>query len=266
MSIIINPIKPIAFEFGIIKIYWYGIAYFAGIFLGIFIIKKLDLKYRYFEKSEQIDSFMVYIIIGILLGGRFGYIIFYNLAFYLENINQITQVWKGGMSFHGAAIGLGLSSYIFSRIYKVRFFHLTDYLCFVAPVGIFFGRMANFINRELIGRETDWKYGVQFVDESVVRHASQVYEAFGEGLFLVILMVFLQLKYQILRSYSAVTSIFLVSYGIVRFSVEFFRQPDEQIGFFFEWITEGQILCVLMIVLGVFLLNKAICVQRNPKL
>jgi phosphatidylglycerol:prolipoprotein diacylglycerol transferase len=251
MTILFNSINPIALEFGFLKIHWYGIAYFIGILLGILTIKKLDLKYKYFKQPGQTDSFLVFIVLGVLLGGRIGYVLLYNLSYYSSHLSEMIEVWRGGMSFHGALIGLGISSYIFSKKYNVKFFHLTDYISFVAPIGLLLGRLANFVNRELVGRETKWKFAVQFIDENIVRHASQIYEAFGEGLILIILFSFLEWKYKIIKRYGLTTQLFLILYGIIRFTIEFFREPDLQVGFFFGWMTEGQILCILMVLLGI---------------
>jgi phosphatidylglycerol:prolipoprotein diacylglycerol transferase len=251
MSILIPDIDPIAINLGFISVRWYGIAYFLGILIGIFTIKRLDRKYCSFSRPDLIDSFLFYIILGVLFGGRLGYIIFYNLDFYISNPNEILKVWNGGMSFHGALIGLGFLSYFFSKKYEINFFVLTDYISFVAPIGLFFGRLANFVNGELVGRETTWEFGIMRYKGDLVRHASQLYEAFGEGLLLMVVFIFLETRFNILKSHSLITSIFLILYGIVRFFIEFFREPDEQIGLFIGVLTQGQILCLLMIISGV---------------
>jgi phosphatidylglycerol:prolipoprotein diacylglycerol transferase len=255
--LIIPNIDPIAFEFLSIKIYWYGLSYFFGVIIGFFIIKKLDQKYLYLSgDSKLLDNFIFYLIVGILLGGRIGYILFYNLLFYLQNPLEIFKVWHGGMAFHGAFFGLILSIYIFAKKYKVKYFGLTDYLCFTVPIGIFFGRISNFINQELIGRETNFIYGVKFANDDKVRHASQLYEALSEGFLIFLIFLFLEYKFKILKNPGKITSFFLILYGVSRFIVEFFREPDVQIGLFMDYFTLGQIFCIIMIIISFFVLFK----------
>jgi phosphatidylglycerol:prolipoprotein diacylglycerol transferase len=253
MAIQIPYINPIAIQIGPIAIHWYGLAYIVGIFIGIAIIKKLDEKYQYFLKPEFIDSFIFYTILGIILGGRIGYITFYNLPYYINNLSEIIQIWNGGMSFHGALIGLTISTYLFTKKYSLKFFAIADYIAFVSPIGIFLGRITNFINNELVGRETDWEFGIQRYGETTVRHASQLYEAFGEGLLLISIFIFLEKKYKILSKNSLTTSLFLILYGTIRFIIEYFREPDEQIGLILNTFTEGQILCAMMIIFGILI-------------
>ena len=253
MIIQIPYINPIAIKIGPIAIHWYGLSYIIGLFIGITIIKKLNKKYNYFSNSELIDTFLMYVILGIALGGRLGYIIFYNLSYYLNDLSEIVKIWHGGMSFHGALIGLGISTWIFTTKYKLKFFAITDYIAFVSPIGIFLGRIANFINNELIGRETNWEFGVQRYGESISRHASQLYEAFGEGLLIFLIFALLEWKYKILSKNCLTTSLFMIFYGTIRFGIEYFREPDIQIGLILNIFTEGQILCFGMILLGIFL-------------
>ena len=253
MTIQIPYINPIAIHIGPIAIHWYGISYIAGLFIGISIIKKLDKKYNYFSNHELIDTFLMYVILGIALGGRLGYIIFYNLSYYLDNLSEIIKIWHGGMSFHGALIGLGVSGWFFTKRYKLKFFAITDYIAFVSPIGIFLGRIANFVNNELTGRETHWEFGIQRYGESVSRHASQLYEAFGEGLLIFLIFALLEWKYKILSKNCLTTILFMIFYGVTRFVIEYLREPDIQIGLIFNIFTEGQILCFGMILLGIFL-------------
>lgn len=262
---IIPEINPIALEFFSLKIYWYGLAYFFGIIIGLLFIKKLDKKYSHLLNNQKLfDDFIVYIILGILLGGRLGYVLFYNPSFYMQHPSEIIKVWHGGMAFHGAVIGLLLSLYTFSKRNKLKFFGLTDYLCFVAPIGIFFGRISNFINLELIGRETNFAYGVKFFNDEKVRHASQIYEAFGEGLFILTIFLLLEYKFKILKNTGLISSLFLILYGTIRFFIEFFREPDSQIGLFFNFMTMGQIFCLLMIISG--LVSYGLYVNKNKNL
>ena len=261
---IIPNISPVAFEFFSLKIYWYGLSYFFGIIIGLFIIKELDRKYLHLSgDSKLLDNFLFYLVAGILLGGRLGYILFYNVSFYLHNPSEIIKVWQGGMAFHGAFFGLLIAIYLFARKHNLKYFGLTDYFCFSVPIGILLGRIANFINQELIGRETNFLYGVKFIDDEKVRHASQLYEAFGEGVLIFIIFIFLEYKLKILKKVGIITSLFLILYGLARFIIEFFREPDSQIGFFFNFFTLGQLFSVCMVGLGIFLISY---LQKNRKL
>ena len=252
---IIPNIDPVAFEFFSLKIHWYGLSYFFGIIIGLFIIQKLDKKYRHLSGDQKLlDNFIFYLTIGILLGGRLGYILFYNLAFYLDHPSEIIKVWHGGMAFHGAFFGLLIAIYVFAKKHHVKYLGLTDYFCFSAPIGIFLGRISNFVNQELVGRETTFAYGVKFFNDEKVRHASQLYEAFGEGLLIFLILFFLEYKFKILKNTDLVTSLFLIFYGIARLIIEFFREPDMQIGLIFNLFTLGQFFSIFMIGLGVFLL------------
>lgn len=254
---LIPEINPIAFEFFSLKIYWYGLSYFFGVIIGFFIIKKLDSKYFYLSgDSKLLDNFIFYLVLGVLLGGRLGYVLFYNLSFYLENPSEIVKVWHGGMAFHGAFFGLLIAIYFFAKRNKLKYFALTDYLCFAAPPGIFLGRISNFINRELIGRETNFDYGVKFFDDEKIRHASQLYEAFGEGILIFLIFLFLEYKFKILKNPGIITSLFLILYGSIRFFIEFFREPDSQIGFFFSIFTLGQFFSLFMVILGIIIFLK----------
>ncbi len=261
--LVIPDINPIAFEFFSLKIYWYGLSYFFGIIIGLFFIKKLDKKYNLLTGNDKLfDGFVVHIGAGILLGGRIGYVLFYNLDFYLDNLSEIIKIWHGGMSFHGALIGLIVSIYIFAKKNNLNFFGLIDYIAFVAPIGIFFGRLSNFVNKELIGRETNWKYGVQ-MSNGEIRHASQIYEAIGEGLILFTILLFAEYKWKILSKNGITASLFLIIYGIIRFFVEFVREPDGQIGLFFNFLTLGQLFCLIMVFGGLLLSSIQ---TRNQKL
>ena len=252
-------IDPIALELGPLAIRWYSLAYIAGILFGWWIIVR-ELAARPLENlnKKAIDDMIVWAILGIMLGGRLGYCLFYKPSYYLENPLEILQLWQGGMSFHGGFAGCVLAFYLFCRKYKVRFLALMDLMACVAPIGIGLGRIANFINGELYGRVTDSPLGMIFPhSDGQPRHPSQLYEAFSEGLILFILMMCL-LKLSTMRSrVGALSGLFCIGYGIARITCEFFREPDAYLGFLFAGATMGQLLSIPMIFIGIYLIWKS---------
>ena len=247
----INNFDPVAFEVFSLEIRWYSLAYIFGIVLGWIYCKKKLIKDPIV--LDLFDDFITYLIIGIILGGRIGYALFYNFSYYINNPLEILMVWNGGMSFHGGLIGVILSCIIFGKKHKIDSFIFLDLVALSAPIGIFFGRIANFINSELYGRATDLPWGVQFVlIDNIKRHPSQIYEAFFEGIIL-----FFILNYLFRRKYivtpGKLSALFLIFYSLFRYSLEFFRVPDPQIGFLFLNSTLGQIISLLFFVIGVLL-------------
>ncbi|MBL6799444.1 prolipoprotein diacylglyceryl transferase [Candidatus Pelagibacter sp.] len=247
----INNFDPVAFEVFSLEIRWYSLAYIFGIVLGWIYCKKKLIKDPII--LDLFDDFITYLIIGIILGGRIGYALFYNFSYYINNPLEILMVWNGGMSFHGGLIGVILSCVIFGKKHKINSFIFLDLVALSAPIGIFFGRIANFINSELYGRATDLPWGVQFVlIDNIKRHPSQIYEAFFEGIIL-----FFILNYLFRRKYivtpGKLSALFLIFYSLFRYSLEFFRVPDPQIGFLFLNSTLGQIISLLFFVIGVLL-------------
>jgi len=239
----INNFDPVAFEVFSLEIRWYSLAYIFGIVLGWIYCKKKLIKDPIV--LDLFDDFITYLIIGIILGGRIGYALFYNFSYYINNPLEILMVWNGGMSFHGGLIGVILSCVIFGKKHKINSFIFLDLVALSAPIGIFFGRIANFINSELYGRATDLPWGVQFVlIDNIKRHPSQIYEAFFEGIIL-----FFILNYLFRRKYivtpGKLSALFLIFYSLFRYSLEFFRVPDPQIGFLFLNSTLGQIISLL---------------------
>ena len=254
-----HNLDPILFDFGFLVIRWYSLAYIFGILIGwwlgkIIILKKFhNLNFNF--DIKEFDNLITYIIVFMLLGGRIGYVLFYNLGYYLSNPLDILKIWEGGMSFHGALAGIILGTYWFSIKKNIPTFFLLDIISFVAPIGIFFGRIANFINGELVGKTTDVAWGVIFPNiDSNIRHPSQLYEAFFEGIVLFIIMNFILFR----KNYKTGTCsyFFLIFYGIFRIFSEFFREPDLQIGYFFNLISMGMILSVLMILAGTIIFFK----------
>tara|TARA_Y100000590_G_scaffold175152_1_gene200144 strand:+ start:3077 stop:3847 length:771 start_codon:yes stop_codon:yes gene_type:complete len=250
----INNFDPVAFNLLSLEIRWYSLSYIFGILLAWIYCKKFLIKD---EKILNIfDDLLTYLIIGVILGGRLGYVIFYNLNYYLKNLLEIFMIWEGGMSFHGGLLGVIAATYIFSKRKNIETFIFLDLISLSAPIGIFLGRIANFINSELYGRETDIFWSVKFnkIDDNF-RHPSQIYEAFFEGIILFFLLNFI-FKKKFYKSPGLISALFLIFYSLFRFLIEFSREPDEQIGYILFNLTLGQFLCFLFFMFGLFLFYK----------
>ncbi len=252
-----HNLDPVLIDFGIIIIRWYSLAYVLGILLGWWLGKKIInhiLKDNYFNfKLNDFDDLISYLILSIILGGRIGYVVFYNFEYYILNPIEIFKVWEGGMSFHGALIGIITGTYLFSKKKKISTFFMLDIIACVAPIGIFLGRVANFINGELIGKVASIPWSVVFpLVDMQPRHPSQLYEAFLEGivLFLILNILVFKNKYKLGR----ISYLFLIYYGIFRVFTEFFREPDVQIGYVFNLFSMGTLLSFLMILSGLIIL------------
>jgi len=251
--LLIHPsIDPVIVSFGIIQIRWYGIAYVLGFLLGIYLLKQINQGYQRKVENKQIDDFFIWSVIGVILGGRIGYVLFYQTATILTDPINILFIWKGGMSFHGGLIGIIISIFLFSKKYSIDFFQLSDLVSSVAPIGLFFGRLANFINVELYGRVTDFPLAMIYPSiDQAPRHPSQLYEAFFEGVVLFIILRHCNKKNYSQNNFGFITSLFLILYGIFRFLIEFLREPDAHIGLIFNSITMGQLLSVPLVIIGV---------------
>lgn len=252
----ISNLSPIMLELGPIVIRWYAVAYILGFILGwkycVKLIKSHKIKR---PNAKDFDDLLTWLVIGVILGGRLGYVLFYNPSHYISNPLNIFKIWEGGMSFHGGMIGVIVSTFMFSRTNKIKFFSVMDLICAAAPIGLFFGRLANFINNELWGRVTNGKWGVIFNDGKFLpRHPSQLYEAFLEGAVLFILLYIAYKKKH--KNAGFVSGAFLTGYGLFRIAVEFFREPDAQLGYILNYFTMGQILSLPMIALGLWLIIK----------
>ena len=256
--ILVHPlINPVIVSFGILQIRWYGLAYVLGFIIGLYLIKFISNKIKSSLNNKLLDDFFIWSILGVILGGRLGYIFFYQTSSIFSDPFNIFYIWKGGMSFHGGLLGLILSIFFYSKRKKIIFFQLADLISIVAPIGIFFGRLANFVNIELYGRVTDFKFAMIYPTiDSLPRHPSQLYEALFEGVFLFIIMYFYCVKYYKEKKYGLSTSFFLILYSVFRFNLEFLREPDSQLGLFFEFFSMGQLLCIPMIILGIFIYLK----------
>ena len=254
----INNLNPVFIDIGFLEIRWYSLAYIFGLIFAIiyskFLIKKLKLNFD----INIIDNFIPYSIIGIILGGRLGYVLFYNPIYYLENYSEIFKIWQGGMSFHGGLLGVIIATIffiIFCNKNKINFLNFSDILSVLTPCGLFLGRVANFINSELIGRPTELPWSVVFIKiDNVPRHPSQIYEAILEGIVLfIILNIFFKNKY---LKKGITSAFFLIFYGLFRLIAEQFREPDKHIGYIFNFISLGSLLSIAMIIFAFIFVSK----------
>ena len=247
----INNFDPVAFQIFSFEIRWYSLAYIIGILLGWVLSKKIFIKNL--EINKKFDDYISYLIIGIIVGGRFGYIVFYNFNYYLNNILDIFKIWEGGMSFHGGLIGVICASIVFAKKNKQDYFLYTDIVALAAPIGIFFGRLANFVNSELYGTPTEVPWAVTFVQvDNLSRHPSQLYEAVLEGIILFLILIYFRKK-NYLEKPGLISALFLILYSIFRFIVEFFRVPDEQLGYLILSLSMGQIISLIFVIFGIIL-------------
>ena len=258
MSYIVN-IDPIAFTIGQLSVRWYGLAYLASMLIGWLYLK--HSRQNLFTKA-QINDLVTYVMIGILLGGRLGYCLFYNLSFCMSHPKEIFMLWHGGMSFHGGVIGVVTSTWYFSKKHGIPMLSITDAIVPCLPIGLFLGRIANFINGELVGRPCNMKWCVIFEHyDFIPRYPSQLFEAFGEGFILLILIALIKRRTHIQGQLSAA---FIISYGIIRAYVERFREPDPQLGFLLHELTMGQLLSISMIVIGLILYARTVYPKVQP--
>ena len=244
----INNFDPVAFQIMSFEIRWYSLAYIFGIIIGWLLCKKIFIKD--IKINEKFDDYLTYLILGIIIGGRLGYILFYNFNYYLNNFFDIFKIWHGGMSFHGGLLGIIIASILFAKKNNQNPFIYMDLVSLVAPIGIFFGRLANFINSELYGTVSNVPWSVIFVKvDNLTRHPSQLYEAFLEGIILFLLLIYFRKKNYLLKP-GTISGLFLIFYSIFRFFVEFYRVPDEHIGYLAFNLSTGQIVSVVFLIIG----------------
>lgn len=250
-------IDPVLISFGPFAIRWYALAYIVGILLGWKYTASISANQTLWKNdaspvsANQLDDFVLWVTLGIVAGGRLGYVLFYNLEVYLAAPLEIFKVWQGGMSFHGGMLGVLLAIILFGHKRSVSVLSLADIVTAAAPIGLFFGRIANFINAELWGRVSDVPWAFVFPGAGPLpRHPSQLYQAALEGLVLFILLRILTHNFRALRKPGLVTGVFVGGYGAVRLFVEFFRQPDTHIGFIGPGLTMGMLLSTPMILIG----------------
>jgi phosphatidylglycerol:prolipoprotein diacylglycerol transferase len=250
-------IDPIALQIGPVAIRWYALAYIAGILLGWRYAIVLCRREPNLVSPRQMDDFILWLTLGIVLGGRAGYVLFYNPLYYLQNPLQAFALWSGGMSFHGGLLGVLLAMYLFARKEKLPYFVLADVVAVCVPFGLFFGRVANFVNGELWGRVADVPWAFVFpAGGPLPRHPSQLYEAFLEGIVL-FAALWLLLRRGARARAGLMSGTFLAGYGLARFAVEFVREPDVQLGYLAFGLTMGQYLTLPMIAFGVYLAASA---------
>ncbi|MEL6747373.1 MAG: prolipoprotein diacylglyceryl transferase [Pseudomonadota bacterium] len=262
-------IDPVAFSIGPVDVRWYGLAYMCGLLLGWLYVRRLLASGHLFagEKSplqpDQADSLLLWTTLGVVLGGRLGFVLFYQPSFYFENPQDILALWKGGMAFHGGVVGTGVVMFIFARANGAPFLSVADLVSAAVPIGLFFGRIANFINAEVYGRPTDVPWAIIFpkevllpIHEAVPRHPSQLYEAATEGLILFAVIAYFIYARGALRWPGYVTGLFLAGYGIARIFCEFFRDFDPDRYFTLgPYLTTGMVYSLPMVLLGIYLLS-----------
>ena len=253
-----HNLDPVLIDLGFIAIRWYSLAYIFGIVAGWWfgkkIIKHISKNNNLYFNIKEFDDLITYIIVSLIIGGRLGYIIFYNLDYYISNPIDIIKIWEGGMSFHGALVGIILGTYFFSKSRRISTLFLLDIIACVSPIGIFLGRIANFINGELVGKVTNVSWSVIFpAIDMLPRHPSQLYEAVLEGviLFLILNTIVFRQRYKI----GTCSYLFLIFYGVLRIMSELYREPDAQLGYIFNLFSMGTILSLLMILSGLIIFN-----------
>ncbi len=246
-------IDPVAFSIGNLQLRWYGLMYLAGFGLGWWLGRWRASRPGSGWRATDVDDLLTCVMIGIILGGRLGYVLFYDLPAYFSDPMEILRIWNGGMSFHGGLLGVLASFWYFARTRQRSFLDISDFVAPLIPQGLFFGRLGNYINSELWGKVTDGPWGVVFPGAGPLpRHPSQLYEALLEGLVLFALVWMYSLKP---RKRGAVSGLFALGYGVFRFVVEFVRIPDAQLGYLaFGWLTMGQVLCLPLMAAGLWLL------------
>ena len=253
--IFIQPsINPVILSLGYVDIRWYSLAYIISFILGSILIKKLNKKSYYLLSEKQIDSFFIWSVLGVIIGGRVGYVLFYQTNLFISDPLYILEIWNGGMSFHGGLIGIIMSIYLFSIKNNIKFFYLSDLVSLVAPIGLFLGRITNFINTELYGRVTNFPFAIinPMIDNNP-RHPSQLYEAFFEGIILFIILLLYFNKNPKKYIIGKISALFLIAYSLFRFVIEYLREPDYHLGLFFNYFSMGQFLCVPLFIAGLLI-------------
>ena len=255
-AIILPEFNRFAVQLGGFGIRWYAIAYLVGLLAGWYLLRREASHIGSPLRLETVDILLNYVLFGIIVGGRLGYILFYNSAYYLAHPLAMLRIWEGGMAFHGALLGIAIAVLIMAKRHHVPFFLLTDRIALVVPIGLFFGRLSNFINGELYGRVTAVPWAMVFPNsDGQPRHPSQLYEAGLEGLLLGVIMLMLWRRGW-LHQHGRVTGVLLAGYGVARSMIEFVREPDAQIGLLLDSVSMGQLLSLPMIIFGAYLIMR----------
>lgn len=258
LTIPFPAIDPVLVHVGPFSVRWYALAYLAGLVIGWRYCVALARRPPVFVKREDIDDFLLWATLGVILGGRLGYALFYKPGYYFTHPLEIVEVWNGGMSFHGGALGTLIAIGLFARQRRLPPLNFADIVVCAVPIGLFFGRIANFINGELWGRVTDVPWAMIFpMGGSLPRHPSQLYEAFLEGVVLFFLVNGIGFFTRVRERPGALSGIFLMGYATARIIAEFFREPDAFLGFILPRITMGQILSIPLMAFGIFLLVRS---------
>ena len=252
--IILPDFDPFLINFGGVGIRWYALAYIGGLLAGYWVLRREAGRPGAVMTPAAIDSLLNHVLLGVILGGRLGYVLFYNPAFFLANPAEIIKVWQGGMAFHGGLLGVTAAMWVFARKQGLHVLHVSDRVAMVTPIGLFLGRLSNFINGELQGRVTDVPWAMIFANgDGQPRHPSQLYEAGLEGLVLGLVMLFGARRGWLQRR-GRLTAVLLFGYGAARFAVEYVREPDAQLGLLLGLATMGQLLCLPMMAAGLYLI------------
>lgn len=259
---------PVIFSIGPVAVRWYGLMYVIAFLVGTEICKYLARKGFFKIPVDKVDTFVGYLIVSMFLGGRLAYVFIYNWSYYSNHLTELLSVWKGGLSFHGALAGMCIGSYLFSKKHNVSLLEIFDTFTLCGPQGLLWGRIGNFINGELYGRVTKSPFGIVFPGGGPYpRHPSQLYEAFFEGFIMMIVVWVVYKKFA--KNHGVISATFLMGYAFFRYCIEFFREADSQLGYYFGGTTTmGQILCMIMFLMGVALLvysrKRALTISLEP--
>jgi phosphatidylglycerol:prolipoprotein diacylglycerol transferase len=258
-ALLFPAFDPVIFAIGPFAIRWYALAYIAGLFGGVWYARWSVKRPPALMTAAQVDDFLLWVLGGVVLGGRLGYVLFYKPTEYLAHPLNIVKTWEGGMSFHGGLLGVTLAIILYARFIKVDKWYVADIVAIAAPIGLFLGRLANFVNGELWGRPTDLPWGMIFPsDEQLLpRHPSQLYQAALEGLALFVILHLLWRNERIRSRPGILTGVFWIGYGVFRIFGELFREPDAFLGFLIGGATMGQLLSVPMVLFGIFCIWRA---------
>ncbi len=254
-------INPVMLEIGPFKMHWYGAAYAVAVLAIYKLTKKLAKKFKINITDKNLEDFLLWVVLGIIVGGRLGYVIFYDLTKYLQNPIDIFKTYEGGMSFHGGLFGVIAATYLFAKKHHINYWNFIDLIAVGTPIGLFLGRLANFINGELYGNVSNISWAFIFPGETLPRHPSQLYEAFLEGIVLFAIMLYITYKKNSLAKPSLNSGVFLSSYAVFRMFIELFRQPDSHIGYLYSSITMGHLLSLPLLLLGIYLIFRSL---SNP--
>ncbi len=257
LAIVFPNINPVMLSFGPLKIHWYGAAYAISILIINQLTKKLVHDFKIAISNKNLEDFLLWLVVGLVIGARLGHVILYDPMSYLKAPIDILKTYEGGLSFHGGLIGVISATYLFSRKYNIRFWNFIDCWAFGAPIGLFFGRLANFINAELYGKVTNLPWAVIFPQETLPRHPTQFYEAFLEGIVLFLIMWYFTYRKNSLNKAGYNSGMFLSFYAIFRIFVEFFKEPDPHIGYLYEFFNMGQLLSLPLLIFGIYLIVKS---------